>query len=75
MKPQFLVFFTLLVGAALAQDRTAELLGKIADAPGPSGFEEPIRKVMVDAMKPYAATLRFDGMGSIIATQGTQGRA
>ncbi|HXB21309.1 MAG TPA: M42 family metallopeptidase [Candidatus Solibacter sp.] len=73
MKPQFLIFLTLLAGSALAQDRTAELLGKIADAPGPSGFEEPIRKVMVDAMKPYAATLRFDGMGSIIATQGTQG--
>jgi putative aminopeptidase FrvX len=73
MKPQFLLFLTLLAGTALSQDRTAELLGKIADAPGPSGFEEPIRKVMVDAMKPYAATLRFDGMGSIIATQGAQG--
>jgi endoglucanase len=73
MKSQFLVFLTLLAGSALTQDRTVELLGKIADAPGPSGFEEPVRKVMVDAMKPYAATLRFDGMGSIIATQGTQG--
>src|SRR5258708_8255572 len=73
MKPQFLVSFILLASSALAQDRTAELLGKIADAPGPSGFEEPIRKVMVDAMNPYASGLRFDGMGSIIATQGTQG--
>src|SRR5712675_89221 len=57
----------------VAQDRTVDLLRKIADAAGPSGFEEPIRKVMVDAMKPYANNLRFDGMGSIIATQGTQG--
>jgi len=57
----------------VAQDRTVDLLRKIADAAGPSGFEEPIRKVMVDAMKPYAASLRYDGMGSIIATQGTQG--
>ncbi len=57
----------------VAQDRTVDLLQKIADAAGPSGFEEPIRKVMVDAMKPYAASLRYDGMGSIIATQGTQG--
>src|SRR5947207_8269762 len=73
MKPQFLILLTLLAGSALAQDRTAELLGKIADAPGPPGFEEPIRKVMVEAMKPYAASLRFNGMGSIIATQGTQG--
>src|SRR5258707_345260 len=77
MKPQFLVSLVLLAASASAsasaQDRTAELLGKIADAPGPSGFEEPIRKVMVDAMKPYASSMRFDGMGSIIATQGTQG--
>src|SRR6267378_1151536 len=56
-----------------AQDRTVELLQKIADAAGPSGFEEPIRKVMVEAMKPFAASIRYDGMGSIIATQGTQG--
>ena len=27
MKPQFLIFLTLLAGSALAQDRTAELLG------------------------------------------------
>jgi len=56
-----------------AQDRTIELLRQLADAPGPPGFEEPIRKVMVDQMKPYASAITFDGMGSIIATQGTQG--
>ncbi len=67
-----------LVGLALtaplaAQDRTVELLQKITDAAGAPGFEEPIRKVMVDAMRPYAATLTFDGMGSILATQGSTG--
>jgi putative aminopeptidase FrvX len=56
-----------------AQDRTIDLLRQLADAPGPPGFEEPIRKVMVDQMKPYASSITFDGMGSIIATQGTQG--
>ncbi|MCU1381562.1 MAG: Cellulase [Acidobacteria bacterium] len=56
-----------------AQDRTIELLRQLADAPGPPGFEEPIRKVMVDQMKPYASAITFDGMGSIIATQGSQG--
>ncbi len=60
---------------ALAQDGTVDLLRRIADAPGPSGFEEPIRKVMVTAMRPYANSLRFDGMGSIIATQARKGRA
>src|SRR6478752_5246138 len=56
-----------------AQDRTIELLRQLADAPGPPGFEEPIRKVMVDQMKPFASSITFDGMGSIIAAQGTQG--
>src|SRR3954451_10024275 len=57
----------------LAQDRTVELLRQLADAPGPPGFEEPIRKVMVEQMKPFAASITFDGLGSIIATQGTSG--
>ena len=56
-----------------AQDRTIDLLRQLTDTPGAPGFEEPIRKVMVDQMKPYASTITFDGMGSIIATQGTQG--
>lgn len=61
------------LGPAFGQDPTVELIRQIADAPGPSGFEEPIRKVMVEKMRPYASSLRFDGMGSIIAVQGTQG--
>ena len=48
-----------------------ELLRRLADAPGPPGFEEPVRKLMVEAIKPYAASIRYDGMGSILATQGT----
>jgi endoglucanase len=62
-----------IANAAPAQDRTIDTLQKIADAPGPSGFEEPVRAVLVDMMKPLAQTLRYDGMGSIIATQGTSG--
>jgi putative aminopeptidase FrvX len=54
-------------------DRTIETLQKISDAAGPPGFEEPVRAVLVDMMKPLAQTLRYDGMGSIIATQGTSG--
>jgi putative aminopeptidase FrvX len=59
--------------ALLAQDRTLELLHQLADVPGPSGFEEPVRKLIVSNMKPYASSLRIDGMGSIIATQGSEG--
>jgi putative aminopeptidase FrvX len=55
------------------QDRTIDLLRLLSNTAGPPGFEEPIRKVMVDAMKPFASSITFDGMGSIIATQGTTG--
>lgn len=62
-----------LAATPAAQDRTAVLLQKLTDAAGPPGFEEPIRRVMVDEMKPYAASITYDGMGSIIAAQGTSG--
>lgn len=71
--PRLLTSFVITVSTAFAQDTTVALLRQLAEAPGPPGFEEPVRKLMVDAMKPYAGSIRFDGMGSIIATQGTQG--
>jgi len=58
---------------AVAQDQTLDLLRKLADAPGPPSFEEPVRKIMVDLIKPYAGSIRYDGMGSVIATQGSDG--
>jgi putative aminopeptidase FrvX len=60
-------------GPARGQDRVANLLERLANAPGPSGFEEPVRKLMVEEMRPFASSVAFDGMGSIIATQGTTG--
>lgn len=57
----------------MAQDQTADLLHRLADAPGPPGFEDPVRKIMVEAIKPYATSIRYDGMGSVLATQGTEG--
>src|SRR5277367_303316 len=67
-----LLFLACLLPAA-AQDQTAALLQRLADAPGPPGFEEPVRKIMLDAMKPYVGSIKFDGLGSIIATQGATG--
>jgi endoglucanase len=58
---------------AAAQDRTIETLQKLSDAAGPPGFEEPVRAVLVGMMKPLASSLTYDGMGSIIATQGASG--
>jgi len=54
-------------------DDTVRLLEAISNAAGPPGFEEPIRKLMVERMKPYADKLSFDGLGSVIAVQGSSG--
>ncbi len=56
-----------------AQDSTTQLLQLLADAPGPPGFEEPVRKIMVERMAPLAGHLSYDGLGSIIASQGSSG--
>lgn len=62
------------IPAAHAQsDRVAQSLQKLADAPGPSGFEEPVRKIMVEGLQPYVSSVKYDGLGSVIAQQGTQG--
>jgi len=58
---------------ARAQDSATQLLKELSEAPGPSGYEEPIRKVMVQRMTPLADHLSYDGLGSIIATQGSSG--
>jgi endoglucanase len=75
MKTRLIVTIAVVAAAAVvrAQDRTVALLQQLTDTPGPPGFEEPIRKVMIDLMKPLAASIAYDGLGSIIATQGAQG--
>ena len=56
-----------------APDDTQLLLQQLADAHGPSGFEEPVRKIMVERMKPLSEKLSYDGLGSVIAVQGGSG--
>ena len=56
-----------------APDDTQLLLQQLADAHGPSGFEEPVRKIMVERMKPLSDKLSYDGLGSVIAVQGSTG--
>jgi endoglucanase len=60
-------------GAPAAADDTVQLLQVLADAPGPPGFEEPVRKIMVERMKPLSERLSYDGLGSVIAVQGSSG--
>ncbi|HYX53705.1 MAG TPA: hypothetical protein VE783_09655, partial [Candidatus Limnocylindrales bacterium] len=56
-----------------ANDETVQLLQALADAPGPPGFEEPVRKLMVERMKPLSEKISYDGLGSVIAVQGSSG--
>ena len=63
----------LLAAPAAAQDRTEALLRELSEAAGPSGFEEPVRAVVVREMKPLADALTYDGLGSVIARQGASG--
>jgi endoglucanase len=65
---------TVHVHHAYAADRVENLLEKLSNAAGPPGAEEPVRAIMVGEMKPYAsAPIRYDGIGSVIAQQGSSG--
>jgi endoglucanase len=59
-------------GSACAADRTEALLRDLSNAPGPSGFEEPVRAIMVREMSPYGK-VSYDGMGSVIVQNGGSG--
>ena len=65
----------LLPTAAPAQpgDRVERLLGELADAPGPSGFEEDVRRIVVREVRPLADSVTYDGLGSVIAAHGNSG--
>lgn len=63
----------LLSSVAMAQDQVPALLKALTEAPGPPGYEEPVRKLMTDYMRPLADKVQFDGLGSVIAQQGTSG--
>jgi len=56
-----------------AQDRVVQLLKLLTEAPGPPGYEEPVRKIMAEQMRPFADKISYDGLGSIIAQQGNSG--
>jgi endoglucanase len=59
--------------AAAAHDRVEALLQSLADAPGPSGYEEAVRSIMVRELKPFASQISYDGLGSVIAQHGSTG--
>lgn len=54
------------VGAPL--DATAQLLKALSEAPGPSGFEEDVRRIVVNEFGALGAAIDYDGLGSVLAT-------
>lgn len=58
---------------AWAQDDVIRLMQQLTAAPGPPGYEEPVRKIMVEQMRPLADKISYDGLGSVIAVQGHAG--
>src|SRR5438105_2559022 len=75
MKRMIAVVLWLLAGAVIAsaQDSVVPLLEKLTNAPGPSGYEEPVTRIMVQEMRPLADNISYDGIGSVIAVQGRTG--
>ena len=63
----------LLSVVASAQDHTVELMKKLTEAPGPPGAEGPVRKIFVEEATPYVDKISYDGLGSVIAQQGSSG--
>ena len=55
-----------LVGQTPQGDRVAGLLGELSNAPGPSGFEGPVRYILVREMRALGVEISNDGLGSVI---------
>jgi len=49
-------------------DASAELMRALTEAPGPSAFEESVREIVVQEFEELGADVRFDGLGSVLAT-------
>jgi endoglucanase len=70
------IFLLTVLGAvsAFSQDATHDLLEQLSNAPGPPGAEDAVRDIMVREMRPLTTEpIRYDGMGSVIAQQGSTG--
>lgn len=49
-------------------DETARLLKALSEAPGPSAFEEEVRRIVVSEFSALGAGIEYDGLGSVLAT-------
>lgn len=67
---QFLCLTLLMGSATQAQAQrkggVARLLEELSNAPGPSGFEEPVRNIMIRELRASGLDVTTDGLGSVI---------
>ncbi|MGB9936946.1 MAG: M42 family metallopeptidase [Methanobacterium sp.] len=52
----------------------SDLLEKLSNAPGVSGFEGEIRKIMADELKDHVDEIETDGLGNLIAVKKGSGK-
>ncbi len=55
------------------KEKIFSLLKKICEIPAPSGFEERIRDVLIEELRPYSDKLWVDTLGSLIALKKGRG--
>lgn len=70
MGRKLLLLFVVLwpcLGAPRELDRVERLLEELTNAPGPSGFEGPVRAIVRREITPLATSVETDGLGSLIA--------
>ena len=57
---------SLLLAQAQSADRVAKLLKELSSAPGPSGFEGPVRAILLREFRAAGLETSTDGLGSVI---------
>ena len=65
------LLISVFVAQAQTPDRITQLLKELTDAPGPPGYEEPVRKIMAEHMRPFADHISYDGLAARGASLGT----
>ncbi len=60
------VLWTVWSGAAFGQDRVVRLMEELTNAPGPSGFEGPVREIVERELRSLGLAISHDGLGSVI---------
>ena len=51
-----------------------QFLKKLCNTPGSSGYEEPIRSLIIDEMKPLVDSVKTDQLGNVIGFKKGKGK-